>query len=864
MDFDGTNGSTTFVDLSAIANPMTGFGDAQLSTADPQFGTANLDIGTGYVKTPTALAIPSGSPLDLSTGDFTVEGWFAMDDVTRGQLFMGTIDNNVSGWCLRCNGGSPFATIYDVTTGSFQQMPGPGSFTPINATYFHMALVRQGAQMAVAIGGQWGTTQAIAATDSLGPPTQPLTIGTTSVGGMSGKIDELRITKGLARYNIGIPFTAPSVAFGIGPYVGAPEVGYVLQNNNFSGAASGSFVALHTTGENYAFLVIGDEKSGGAPTVTSITSDTLNWTKYTGLAGLGANLEVWAAPITGVLAQEHFTINMSATVDDASAVFFACYGVNQSAPFDNATAMPNLQVFSAPPVSLTPVNTNNATDLLVYASTVAVASADSAPAGFTTIGVSQNGGGALWSYTYVAGQQLSATVSGITVTGGINQPNVVGAAFAIQGGAPDPTIPTPDVVGLSQAAAETAITAATLSVGTITTDPSVTVPAGDVISQSPTAGTLASAGDPVALDVSSGPPPVPVPNLVGVNASFALDILAASGFVPGVVTQQSSLAAPLGFILTQNPTAGTDEDPGFAVDYVVSSGPPTVLMPSLFGSTTAAAEAIIAAAGLILGSVNSVANIARIGLVVGQSPLPGTPVIPGTTVANFTASAGPSPVVPFDVEKTVISQYANSPTLLQLVTNMNQYIRQDVNFSTFFDFIWNVNTAQGFGLDIWGRIVDISRLLEIPNNFTLFGFENDHTSDLGVFPFNNGVFNVPGEAVSQSYLLPDDAYRTLILVKALANISATTAPAINQLLQNLFPGRGAAYVLDLGNMAMQFTFEFQLTQTEYAILSQSGALPHPAGVKVTIVTIPGADIFGFVEASPNSETFGNGVFFVPP
>jgi hypothetical protein len=216
-----------------------------------------------------------------------------------------------------------------------------------------------------------------------------------------------------------------------------------------------------------------------------------------------------------------------------------------------------------------------------------------------------------------------------------------------------------------------------------------------------------------------------------------------------------------------------------------------------------------------------------------------------------------------NVEQTIISQYANSPTLVQLVENMNEYIRQDVDFQTFYDFVWNVDTAQGFGLDIWGSIVGISRLLEIPSNLNLFGFQNDVVPP-GVQPFNFGVFNVPGGFSTSSFLLPDDAYRVLILTKALSNISATTAPAINQILQNLFPGRGNAYVLDLGNMAMQYTFEFELSLTEFAILSQSGALPHPAGVKVNIVVIPSADLFGFVEALPNAQPLGFGVFYNPP
>ena len=64
-----------------------------------------------------------------------------------------------------------------------------------------------------------------------------------------------------------------------------------------------------------------------------------------------------------------------------------------------------------------------------------------------------------------------------------------------------------------------------------------------------------------------------------------------------------------------------------------------------------------------------------------------------------------------NVEQTIISQYANSATISQLVRNMNTYLDPRADFDTFFDFVWNVDTAQGFGLDIWGRIVNIRREL---------------------------------------------------------------------------------------------------------------------------------------------------------
>ena len=72
--------------------------------------------------------------------------------------------------------------------------------------------------------------------------------------------------------------------------------------------------------------------------------------------------------------------------------------------------------------------------------------------------------------------------------------------------------------GLTQAAATTAITAAGLVVGTVTTASSATVPAGTVISESPAAGTSVAAGSAVNLVVSPGPAPVSVPNVVRPDA----------------------------------------------------------------------------------------------------------------------------------------------------------------------------------------------------------------------------------------------------------------------------------------------------------------------------------------------------------
>jgi hypothetical protein len=209
-----------------------------------------------------------------------------------------------------------------------------------------------------------------------------------------------------------------------------------------------------------------------------------------------------------------------------------------------------------------------------------------------------------------------------------------------------------------------------------------------------------------------------------------------------------------------------------------------------------------------------------------------------------------------NVEKTIVSQYANSPILCQLIQNMNQYIDQTANFKAFYDFVWNVDTAQGFGLDVWGRIVDVGRTLKIPDTPIVFGF-NSGINDFA--PFGQAPFT-SGENATSTYVLSDTAYRTLILLKALANISATTVPALNQLLNNLFQGRGRRYVNDLGGMSMRYTFEFTLQPFEAAIITQSGAFMHPAGVGVNYLQLVPPETFGFKEAITLAP-FDNGAFF---
>lgn len=209
------------------------------------------------------------------------------------------------------------------------------------------------------------------------------------------------------------------------------------------------------------------------------------------------------------------------------------------------------------------------------------------------------------------------------------------------------------------------------------------------------------------------------------------------------------------------------------------------------------------------------------------------PRLGSNAIGNFIIGVSPiGDIIPFDYWDTIISQYANSPILTQLIANFDEYIDQTMNMQNFFDFIWNVDTAQGYGLDVWGRIVGVTRVLHVGVDSEYFGFEEATT--LSAFGFDQQPFYA-GSPITSNFSLSDDAFRVLIFAKALANICDGSTKAINQLLINLFPNRGNCYVTDGLDMTMTYTFTFALTPVEQSILGQSNVLPKPVGVSATVV-----------------------------
>ena len=127
----------------------------------------------------------------------------------------------------------------------------------------------------------------------------------------------------------------------------------------------------------------------------------------------------------------------------------------------------------------------------------------------------------------------------------------------------------PAVVGMTREAAEQTVTGAGLEAA-FAEEPSPSVAAGVVVRSDPAAGTVVDRGATVTLVVSSGPPPLVVPPVVGKPEGDARGLLKAAGLGASSTTVDST--QPLDTVVRSDPAPGAEVERGSTVRLFVSCG----------------------------------------------------------------------------------------------------------------------------------------------------------------------------------------------------------------------------------------------------------------------------------------------------
>ena len=191
----------------------------------------------------------------------------------------------------------------------------------------------------------------------------------------------------------------------------------------------------------------------------------------------------------------------------------------------------------------------------------------------------------------------------------------------VDGGAPS-LVEIPDLTGSEQAQALNDLQELGFIVG-IENSADSSVPAGFVISTQPAANTITNPDTLVTIIVSVGPEAFPIPYVIDLEIARGVYVIQESGFVVGQQLEINDDNIPRGFIISQNPVAGTKMGPDSTVDLVVSAGPSLIEISDLSRKSLVDAIQILETLGFEYEFVEEYSENVSVGLVSHTIPRAG-------------------------------------------------------------------------------------------------------------------------------------------------------------------------------------------------------------------------------------------------
>ena len=200
----------------------------------------------------------------------------------------------------------------------------------------------------------------------------------------------------------------------------------------------------------------------------------------------------------------------------------------------------------------------------------------------------------------------------------------------VDGGAPT-LIEIPDLTGSEQAQALEDLQNLGFKVG-IENAANSSVPSGSVIQTQPQSNTVVNPDSLVTIIVSVGPEAFPIPYVLDIETDRAIYVVEESGFALGQLLEVNDDNIPRGFIISQNPVAGTKMSPGSTVDLVVSKGPSLIKISDLSRKSPEDAIQILETLGFEYELIEEYSEDVEIGLVSGTLPEVGEIVAPDQVI----------------------------------------------------------------------------------------------------------------------------------------------------------------------------------------------------------------------------------------
>ena len=208
---------------------------------------------------------------------------------------------------------------------------------------------------------------------------------------------------------------------------------------------------------------------------------------------------------------------------------------------------------------------------------------------------------------------------------------------------------------------------------------------------------------------------------------------------------------------------------------------------------------------------------------------------------NTTTSIEPSTLY----TTRLIGQYANSPVMLKLANGLGTLFDESGFIANWYNVVFNLETATGYGLDVWGLILNRSR--EFVYQGTKYYLQGAQTI---------GSVTFTAEQM-------ENLYRKILQLTAMRYIGNASLASLNSLIQFVFKEDGECYCLEYeAAMHIRYVFRFYLNDVQKAVIETID--PHPSGVTTSYEYLPVGTYFGFIVRHQEEQPylpFDNGPFY---
>jgi hypothetical protein len=358
----GDGSGNSFTDSSLAPKTVSVVGNPTQSSTKYKFGGKSAYF-TGAAG--NYLSVADSEDWNFGSGNFTIDFWANFDDVNAVSSMIGQDEGagNVPKWATLIN--YPAANKFTFTRGSGAEYS--WDWSPVAGNWYHLALVRNGNTLSFYVNGTKVTGDKDVTGASWPSVSAPLTIGSEgeSYGWMHGYLDEIQVSKGIARWTsnftpLSMPYAKLNVTFG-----GTPATSITVNNDTSINAVSPAHAlgAVDLNVINYdgqtATSTNGFTFSDPAPTISSVTPNSGVVSGGTNVSISGTNFSGGNDSNTSLLLHGDFSGGNFVDSSLSSKTVSSVGGVTQSsaqAKFGNTSIQMNGTNYLTIPTSSTPLN----------------------------------------------------------------------------------------------------------------------------------------------------------------------------------------------------------------------------------------------------------------------------------------------------------------------------------------------------------------------------------------------------------------------------------------------------------------------------------------------------------------------------